>query len=134
MADPTPVSLKLTIPGDTRFLVTVRGVTERVARYFGGSEDEASRLGEVVDTVIAAAIDQDSKDAAGEIDIRFAGRGSGLEIQIGFHSESAGGVERALRATGRTFDTMSRLVDRVEFGRSGGGDFCRLTRNFPEAT
>ena len=129
-----PVSLTLTIPGDVRFMVTARGVAERVARHLGGSEDEASRIGQAVNTVIAGVIEYAFEGEAGDIEIRFDADGSRLDIHIGYEGESAGRLERALQANGGAFDAMTRVVDRVEFGRAAGLDFCRLTRDFPETT
>jgi hypothetical protein len=127
-----PLSLTLTIPRDDRFIVTARGVAERVAEHAGRSADEAREISEAVNAVVAGIVEQVQDRRAGlDIAIRFEATDERLQIDIGYEGESRSQLEQALRRNGgRSLEQVNRAVDRVEFGYASGRDFCRLTRDF----
>jgi anti-sigma regulatory factor (Ser/Thr protein kinase) len=134
-APPDNVDLLLTLSADERFLMTARAVTERVAFHVGRPEHETHEIAAAVESVVACIVAHaGTRGGPPEIAIRFNASAERLEIEIACDIEPDGGLEEALRSHQGGLDALSRPGDRVEFGRDGGREFCRLTRNFPDFT
>jgi hypothetical protein len=130
------ISLRLTISGDERFVVTSVNVAERVAFHVGRPEKQAREIGAAVEAVIAQIVQQeDVRRQRPEISLEFTASAERMEVEIGYDGRPDSSLEESLQRKGSAgMDVMRRAFDRVEFHHADGRALCRLTRGFPDVT
>jgi hypothetical protein len=124
------VSLTITVSNQPAFVPTLEALTARIGEYAGCPAEEARHLGQAVGRALGETWRHVGPDqASGRFDIVFQGNGRLLHVDLACRLPLPAGVtlEDALGGPA-ALTGLRRLVDRVEFGETGGTPYCRLTR------
>ena len=124
------LSLTLYISRQTAFLGTAEALVARAGEHAGCASDDARRLGQAVRQALGGLIAHTLADGGhAEIEVAVKGNGRLLKVDVVCPGGAGGTVSVEEALTGRGDDAvMRRLVDRVEFGRDGDRQYCRLTQ------
>lgn len=137
---PAAVRLELTVPCDPQFRDLLEAVSRRMAAYIGYADADAAAVAEAVMQATGGLLGHDAPAAYASLDLTFATSEREFEILLrygGKEPQAAAGepdVQILMRrggAAGTPLDALRRLMERVEFGRRDGVEFCRLTRPLP---
>jgi hypothetical protein len=123
------MTVVLTISSQPAFFEAAEALTERVGGYAGCPPEDARKLGMAVRRTLGRAF------AAGEgqtppasFDVVYIGNGRVLRVDVACVAAPGGfSLESSVTGTDQAA-TVRELVDRLEFGREGERQFCRLTR------
>jgi hypothetical protein len=128
------MAMVFTISTQPAFLEAAEALTERVGGYVGCPPDDARKLGQAVRCALGRAFAAENGQATpASFDVAYNGNGRLLRVDVCCVSPS-GGFSLESRVTGEDeASTVRALVDRVEFGREGDRQFCRLTRQIRPA-
>lgn len=133
--------LDLTIPCDDRFRPVLSLLCERMSRYAGYSGAEAQEVAAAVvhatDGVLVHGTSRIYKDlnvtiATSERDIQFHVR------YLCRHGEPSADAPSVAHLLGERsgdeapLDAIHRVMNRVEFGKDDGVEFCTLSKSLPE--
>lgn len=134
------LSLDLTIPGDERFVETVRALSARIAAHVGYAAADAAAIGGAVGQAVAGVVEYAlERDPERSLEIRFATVADAIEISLRYHDGGGDGRSRVERRLARRdardaeapLDALRRVMPRVEFAREDDVEVCRLARPLP---
>jgi hypothetical protein len=135
MADESPrparpsLSLTLFVSREPAFLGAAEALVARAGEHAGCSSEDARRLGQAVRHAVGGLMEQaPDPQSPSNIEVAVLANGRLLRVDIAcIRPDGATSVEEAFADHGR--DALVRtLVDRVEFGRDGDRQYCRLTQ------
>jgi hypothetical protein len=120
----------VTVSGDPRFVEPIRSLTHRAAETDGCSHDDAMRLADAVERVLATLLGPGhALLAGGAMDVTFEPLDGAFSVEIRVPApamaEGGGTLERSLAARGN-LDAVRSLVPATEFGSAGSHQFCRM--------
>ena len=139
--DTRSIRLEVTVPCDERFRTVLGSLCERMARYVGYSESEASELASSVVHATDGVLEHEEAPEYTSLDVTIATSETEIEFKVHYMREGADdalpivGIERLLgrqRGDDIPLDIIRRVMQRVEFGQNNGVEFCALTMALPE--
>ena len=131
----------MTVPCDERFRTVLSSLCERMARYVGYSESEASGLASSVVHATDGVLEHEEAPGYTSLDVTIATSETEIEFRVHYKRDGADealpvvGIERLLsrqRGSDAPLDIIRRVMQRVEFGQRDGVEFCALTTMLPE--
>ena len=146
MADEKPldtrsIRLEVTVPCDERFRPVLCVLCERMARYVGYSDSDATRLASSVVHATDGVLEHEEAPEYTSLDVTIATNETEIEFRVRYLREGSDdasdgvGIERLLgrqRHDGIPLDLIRSTAQRVEFGQDSGVEFCALTMALPE--
>ena len=125
------LALTLTVSREPAFLGAAEALIARVGEQAGCAPEDARRLGQAVRRALGGLIARSGSEPEGDqFDVAFTATSRVARVDVSSPGEPANGqpsLQDALSASGDVA-AMGRLVDRVEFGREGDREYCRLTQ------
>ena len=131
----------MTVPCDERFRTVLSSLCERMARYIGYSESEASKLASSVVHATDGVLEHDAASEYTSLDVTIATSETEIEFRVYYRRDGANGappvvgIERLLghrQGSDAPIDIIRRVMERVEFGQDDGVEFCALAMTLPE--
>ena len=137
--DSRSIRLELSVPCDQRFRPLLSLMCERMARYVGYRDREATELAAAVVRAADGVLASEDAPAYRSMDLTILTSESEIEFRVRYLRENpaveSGAIERLLsRPQGDDvpLDLMQRVMRRVEFGLDEGVEFCALSQALPE--
>ena len=137
--DSRSIRLELSVPCDQRFRPLLSLMCERMARYVGYRDREATELAAAVVRAADGVLASEDAPAYHSMDLTILTSESEIEFRVRYLRENpaveSGAIERLLsRPQGDDvpLDLMQRVMRRVEFGLDEGVEFCALSQALPE--
>jgi hypothetical protein len=109
------------------FLGAAEALIARVGEQAGCAPEDARRLGQAVRRALGGLISESEGD---QFDVAFTATSRVARVDVSSQGVPANGqpsLQDTLSTSGDAA-AMGRLVDRVEFGREGDREYCRLTQ------
>ena len=142
MADETPldarnIRLELTVPCDERFRPVLSVICQRIIRYIGYPEPQASDIASAVVHATDGVLEHEESPEYTNLVLTVATTTRELEFRIRYlcDSREAGvGIESLLsqrRGDEAPVDAMRRVMRGVEFGSADGVEYCVLNQLLP---
>lgn len=123
--------LTCTLSTHEALVEVAQAVAARTAELAGCMVDDAEKLGTAIRTALEALISQvPAVRRPGELEVAFGGTERILRVDLSYDTApGADGIPfEQLLGEGEAGQKLRGLVDRVEFGRDGTRQSCRLTR------
>jgi len=139
--NPRSIKLGVTVPCDERFRTLLSILCERMIRYVGYSESEATEFASSVVHATDGVLEHEDAPDYTSLDVTIATSETEIEFHVRYLREDADGdvpvvgIERLLsrqRGDDVPLDIIRRVIHRVEFGQDNGVEFCALTMTLPD--
>ena len=145
MADEIPLNtrslrLEITVPCDDRFRPVLSLLCQRMARYVGYPEADASEVAGTVVHATDGVLTHDDAPPYSSLDVTIATTDEEIEFHVRYLRDESDtseppGIRQLLSTTTGSespLEIMERVMRRVAFGRADGVEYCTLTKALPE--
>ena len=126
------LSLTLTMSCEPALIGAAEALVARMGEQAGCAADDARRLGQAVRRALGGLIGHPGPPPnPGQFEVAFVATSRVARVDLWCACTSADGTATTMHdrlAAGGDDETMRKLVDRVEFGRQGEREYCRLTQ------
>ena len=143
MTDETPldtrnIRLELTVPCDARFRPVLSIMCQRIVRYIGYAEAQATDIAAAVVHATDGVLEHEESPEYTSLAVTIATTSRDIEFRIryiGDANETGPGIQSLLsypRGTEAPLDAMRRVMRGVEFGSDDGVEYCVLNQALPD--
>ena len=133
--------LEIAIPCDDRFRPVLSLLCERMARYIGYPDADASELAQTVVHATDGVLTHENAPPYDSLDVTILTTDRDIEFHVRYlrdatdASTPAPGIRHLLSlSTGSEapLDILRRVMRRVDFGQTEGIEYCTLTKALPD--
>lgn len=126
------LALTLTMSCEPALIGAAEAFVARMGEQSGCAADDARRLGQAVRRALGGLIGQPGpKPTPGQFELAFLATPRVARVDLWCACTAANGTATTMHdrlAASGDDEAMRKLVDRVEFGRQGEREYCRLTQ------